>query len=121
MNKCPNCGAPMQTNECSYCHYVEPVQSENVVNNVVVNNVYATQVQNGRNYVTMVSPKNKMVTLLLCIFLGCFGIHYFYVGRVGKGILYLFTGGLFGIGWVIDIVVILCGGFKDSNRLPIKQ
>lgn len=121
MSRCPNCGAPMQSNECSYCHYVEPVESESAVKNVVINNVYTTQVQTGKNYVTVVSPKDKMVTLLLCIFLGCFGAHYFYVGRIGKGILYLFTAGLMGIGWLVDIVVILCGNFKDSNQLPIKQ
>ncbi len=36
------------------------------------------------------------------------------------GILYLFTYGLFGFGWIIDIILILCGSFKDSNNLPLK-
>lgn len=54
-----------------------------------------------------VKPKNKWVALVLCIFLGCFGVHKFYEGKAGMGILYLFTGGLCGIGWMIDIVLIL--------------
>ena len=57
------------------------------------------------------------MALLLCIFLGVFGAHYFYVGKVGKGILFLFTGGLFGIGWIVDIFVILAGNFSDSRGL----
>jgi TM2 domain len=50
------------------------------------------------------SSKSKLVALLLCIFLGGLGIHRFYLGYTGIGILYLFTGGLFGIGWLIDLI-----------------
>ena len=123
MAKCPNCGAPMEGNTCNYCHYTAPVQQANGTGNVVINNVY-TQPQ-GPNvnvqYTKTISPKNKMVALLLCIFLGYFGVHKFYVGKVGMGIVYLFTFGLFGFGWVIDIILILCGSFTDSNNLPLKQ
>lgn len=48
--------------------------------------------------------KNDKVAFLLCVFLGFFGIHWFYLGNFKKGILYLFTGGLFGIGWMVDII-----------------
>ena len=51
-------------------------------------------------------PKNKWVSLILCIFLGFIGAHKFYEGKIGMGILYLFTMGLFGIGWVVDIIII---------------
>ncbi len=51
--------------------------------------------------------KNKWVALILCIVLGFFGAHKFYEGRIGSGILYLFTCGLFGIGWIIDILALL--------------
>jgi len=121
MAKCPNCGAPMQANSCSYCHYTEPVEQGNVSGNVVINNVYTQPQGVNVRYTVSISPKNKMVTLLLCIFLGYFGAHQFYVGKVGKGLLYLFTCGLFGFGWFIDIIMILCGSFRDSDNLPIKQ
>ena len=60
------------------------------------------------------TDKSKTVTLLLCIFLGYFGAHYFYAGRFGMGILYLCTIGLFGIGWIVDIVRICTNHFSDK-------
>lgn len=45
--------------------------------------------------------------LLLCLFLGGFGVHKFYRGKIGMGFVYLFTGGLFGIGWLIDVISLL--------------
>jgi TM2 domain-containing membrane protein YozV len=47
--------------------------------------------------------KSKFVAYVLWFFLGLIGGHKFYLGKVGMGILYLFTGGLFGIGWIIDL------------------
>ena len=47
--------------------------------------------------------RNRTTALILCIFLGCLGIHKFYLDRVLWGIIYLLTGGLFGIGWFVDI------------------
>lgn len=66
-------------------------------------------------YTPSESTKSKLSAGLLCFFLGEFGIHRFYVGKVGTGILWLFTGGLFGIGWFVDLLTIIFGGFKDSN------
>jgi len=68
-----------------------------------------------RNLSNSSSSKSKSVALILCIFLGYFGVHHFYVGKVGMGILYFFTAGLCGIGWIIDIIRILAGSFKDSQ------
>ena len=62
-----------------------------------------------------VSDKDRWTALVICFFLGIFGGHQFYVGNIGKGLLYVFTGGLFGIGWLIDIICLLMGTFKDSN------
>ena len=67
------------------------------------------------------SQKSWVAALLLCFFLGCLGVHRFYVGKVGTGILWLLTGGFLGIGAVIDLIVILCGGFTDSEGLKVKN
>ena len=51
--------------------------------------------------------RNKWVAFLLCFFFGVFGIHKFYEGKVIFGIIYLFTGGIFGIGVLVDLVLLL--------------
>lgn len=66
-----------------------------------------------------VSSKNKGVAMVLCVTLGYFGAHHFYVGRTGMGILYLLTMGLFCIGWIVDIINIANGKFKDVNGNPL--
>jgi len=73
------------------------------------------------NYVTNTSDKSKVKALILCIALGWMGAHYFYVGRVGKGLLYLCTMGLMGIGWLLDIFKILSGGFRDNVGAPLRK
>ena len=56
----------------------------------------------------------------MCFFLGWLGIHRFYVGKVGTGVLWMLTLGLFGIGEVVDFIMILCGSFKDGNGGEIR-
>lgn len=70
-------------------------------------------------YVRTFSSKSKAAAALLCFFLGFLGVHRFYAGKVGTGILWLLTGGLFGIGSFVDFFVILFGKFKDSENRPI--
>ena len=67
------------------------------------------------HYETMTSDKDKNTTLLLCIFGGALGAHHFYVGNIGKGLLYMFTVGFFIVGWIFDIFKILAGNFKDKT------
>ena len=82
---------------------------------------YRTQYQAPYDiYQSMVSTKNKDLTFILCLFLGALGVHRFYAGKIGTGILYLLTGGLFGIGCIIDLISIASNSFKDSDGLPIK-
>ena len=66
------------------------------------------------------SSKSYVATLILAIFLGYLGIHRFYVGKVGTGIMYLITVGWFGVGWLIDIFTILFGNFTDKTDSFIK-
>jgi TM2 domain-containing membrane protein YozV len=71
--------------------------------------------------VVLESDKSRLVTLLLAIFLGFLGIHRFYVGKVGTGIIWLLTGGIVGIGVLIDIILIAVGTFRDkSGRLVLR-
>ena len=67
-----------------------------------------------------VSEKGFVPTILLCFFLGAFGIHRFYVGKIGTGILMLITLGGIGIWTLIDFIIIVTGSFKDAEGLPIK-
>jgi len=66
------------------------------------------------------SEKDWVIALLLCIFVGALGAHRFYVGKIGTGILYLLTGGLLGIGWLVDLILILVGKFKDRDGKVLK-
>ncbi len=63
----------------------------------------------------MPSEKSRLVALLLCLFVGYLGIHRFYVGKTGTGILYLFTGGLLGFGALVDLIMIIVGSFTDAS------
>lgn len=74
-----------------------------------------------KQYVVQTSPKSKQMTLILCILVGYLGVHDFYVGKIGKGILMMFTGGLFFIGWIADIIKIASGTFTDGAGVPIRK
>jgi len=68
-----------------------------------------------------VSDKGFVPTILLCFFLGTFGVHRFYVGKIGTGILMLLTFGGLGIWALVDFIIIVVGNFTDSEGRPIKS
>ena len=63
--------------------------------------------------------KDWTTTLLLCLFLGYLGIHRFYVGKTGTGVVQLLTGGGCGVWWLVDFIMILTNSFTDSNGYPL--
>lgn len=67
------------------------------------------------------SDKGFVPTILLCFFLGYLGVHRFYVGKVGTGILMLITFGGFGIWALIDFVMIVTGSFRDKQGFLIRS
>lgn len=121
---CPNCGAPIGNKKfCKFCgeqidkecvicpkcgKQVENLENNNP--NIIVNNsssasaaasasaTISTPIYRGK-------PKDKWIAFFLCLFTVCG--HKFYEGKIGMGILYLCTVGLFGIGWIIDLISIL--------------
>ena len=59
-----------------------------------------------------VTGQEKTVALVLLLLVGALGVHKFYLGQTGKGILYLFTGGLCGIGLIIDLIKFLTDTYE---------
>lgn len=67
----------------------------------------------------MTSKKSWIITLLLNLFFGNFGAHRFYVGKKITGMLYLFTFGVFGIGYVYDLIMLILVLFKDKSGATV--
>lgn len=72
--------------------------------------------------IEMNEQRNKWITcLLLCWFLGVFGVHRFYTGHTGLGVLQLLTFGGCGVWALVDLIIIASGNYKDSDGNPIKN
>lgn len=118
---CKHCGAkiPEDAVLCTACgRQVEELKgsapaAQQAAPQIVINNANAnTNTNTNANMnvngaVPGMKLCNKWVSLLLCIFLGVFGAHKFYENKIGMGIVYLFTGGLFCVGVVVDFISIL--------------
>ena len=78
-------------------------------------------IQPNKTGVKTISERNWLVTLLLCIFLGGIGIHRFYVGKIGTGILMILTFGGFGIWILVDLILIATDAFTDIDGLHLNK
>ncbi|HPS77521.1 MAG TPA: TM2 domain-containing protein [Thermoanaerobaculaceae bacterium] len=67
------------------------------------------------------APKDWLVTLLLCLFLGGLGVHRFYTGHIGIGIAQLLTLGGCGIWAIIDLIMIITDKFTDAQGRPLQK
>ncbi len=128
---CPECGEKVmaETRDTSYCQFNEPTKICPYCGEYVpVDAFYCLncgrsfyynrqedfyQVQKRIMY-QFGTWKDKWTALALCFFLGWFGAHKYYEGKIGMGILYTLTCGLFFIGWIIDLFVLL---FKPNPYL----
>lgn len=127
--KCPKCSTTYQGVFCPNCGYTIPSEqldgSENAIPQqtppIVNINNFTSPITHVDYATARSSDKSKLAAFFLCLFLGFLGAHRFYVGKIGTGVLFLFTLGVFYIGWLIDLVAIITGSFKDSNGLPLKK
>ena len=129
--RCVICGAPLTGSVCSYCG--TPVQGSRKAEETRRNSGYQRAAGNGAaqesrfdqrrrqrepmeaETTAVVSSRNKWVALALCLTLGWLGIHRFYVGKIGTGILYWATKGFWGVGVVVDLILILTDRFEDAQ------
>lgn len=107
---CHSCGA--EVNEKA----VVCVKCGVAVNN---SNISSSNVQ--RAQTGPVSDKDWVVTLLLAFFLGVLGVHRFYTGHIGIGVVQLLTFGGCGIWALIDFILILVGSYTDAQGRPLKK
>ena len=126
--RCPYCGAEVNKKKCEYCDSdlsslfteqpgVNPGDTINVFNTIRQNTDFYRNLNDPE-----ASDKSKITALILCVcsfFLP--GLHRFYVGKVGTGLLWLFTLGCFWhIGTLVDLIMIATGKFTDSNGKYLK-
>ena len=110
LNFMPSVGDEVQVFENDEKVIVTKVEKEAQVQQpqIVINNANTnSNINSNINGVGVGRPRNKWVALCLCLFLGFLGAHKFYDGKIGMGVLYIFTGGLCGVGIIIDLISII--------------
>lgn len=128
--KCPYCGAETRYAKCEFCDSVIEQSAGETVNEMfqdvtrnVTHNIVQNITINPDTTITDISKKSKSTAIILCClgFFGLGGIHRFYAGKIGTGLIWLFTGGCFGIGTFVDLVSILINKFDDGNQKLISK
>ena len=122
--QCKGCGAELHAGirYCPYCGRELP-QEPPRGNGQGVPEIHIHTHYDGPQpvqYGPPVSPKRRLVALLLEIFLGWLGIHRFYMGHAGLGVLFLLTGGFCGVGCLVDFLILLLGTPRDGFGREIK-
>ena len=104
---CKHCGETIDK-DCIICpkcgKQVEAIAAAQP--NIVINNDNTNTNINGVGF-KRAKVINKWLAFAFCLLFGYMGIHRFYEGKIGTGILWLCTFGMFGIGWIIDLIIIL--------------
>ena len=121
---CRNCKAEVAENAviCVHCG-VKPLDGKNFCNFCG----HPTQPQAqvcvgcGAGLKDASGDKSWLVTLLLCFFVGYIGIHRFYTGYTLFGVIQLCTLGGCGVWALIDLILIICGSYKDVNGNALKR
>lgn len=110
--KCPSCGSTVfvPDEQKRAAATAVPVEEPKVVYQTIHHNIYVEERR---------SRHNRWIALAFCLLGGMLGLHRFYTGKVGTGVLYLFTGGLFGCGVIADFFSILFGYFRDKQGLKL--
>jgi restriction system protein len=72
-------------------------------------------------YQSNTSDKDKGLAFKLCLFGGFIGLHYYYVGRIKDGLIRTVTLNFVGIGWIIDIINVALGSFRDNVGAPLRE
>lgn len=131
---CPHCGASLPKTaqelkdaraqaaaKAQQAPQPAPQQQPTIIINNTNTNTNTNTNKTPTGVEAMTSPLSRWLALALCFFLGGLGVHRFYVGKIGTGILYLCTCGLFGIGWIIDFFAILFGSFRDKYGFWLRR
>ncbi|MBR1591640.1 MAG: TM2 domain-containing protein [Ruminococcus sp.] len=117
--RCPYCGAEVRDYCDSELTSFISGNDDSSINNADI--IIGTQ--NNYYYAPgdeKISDKSKTAALLFCLFFGLLGVHRFYAGKIVTGIIYACSYGLFGIGIVVDLILILTNNFKDKNGRIIR-
>ncbi len=133
-NICPHCGANQDTGAVN-----TPVEATVVDNQQQNQQQYQQnqqqyqqnqQQQYQQNYQQQAQPNQGaqppadntkwVIALILCFTVGYLGIHRFYLGHIGIGIIQLLTAGGCGIWVIIDLIMLLTGSLKDAQGNPLK-